>query len=363
MLVLRNYIAILLLSFGMAASSQNNTNMNNTALPFADVPESEIYRYQDNPWGLVYMDAIKENLPGKVNITPVKYLDRGIEIAANVYTPAGYDPAKSYPAIIVVHPGGGCKEQVAGMYAQRMAEQGYITMAADAAYQGASGGEPHGLDNTGIRTENVSGSFDYLSQYPGVDRGRIGVIGICAGSGYTLKCVQTDKRFKCVAIVSCFDLGVGMRTAFKGEAMEQRLALASAARERYALTGEVEYWPNLPEDDPFNDGEKGEIVKYYRLTHFNPGSDNQIAAMSFLSEARFVATEQNMEFINVPIIMFVGSDSYVKFMTDTAYGNLSDTVDKHLVVLDGATHMDTYKTPKYVSQIVEGLKDFFERTL
>lgn len=97
-------------------------------------------------WGLVYDGAITENVPGAVNMHPVSYDLRGITVAANVYTPAGHDPAKSYPAIVVAHPNGGVKEQVAGLYAQKMAEAGYITIAADASYQGASSGEPRGYD-------------------------------------------------------------------------------------------------------------------------------------------------------------------------------------------------------------------------
>jgi len=132
----------------------------------------------DNPFGLVYQGAITENLPGKVNIHPVNYLLNGIKISANVYTPANYDPAKSYPVIAVAHPNGGVKEQVAGLYAQRLAESGYITIAADASYQGASGGEPRNTDKPAFRIEDIRGMADYISQYPGADAERIGLLGI-----------------------------------------------------------------------------------------------------------------------------------------------------------------------------------------
>ena len=103
-----------------------------TALNFGNVLHA-----QDNPRGLVYENAIVENIPGNVNIHPVKYDLDGVEIAANVYTPADYNPQeKQYPAIIIAHPNGGTKEQVAGLFAQRMAEKGYVTIAADASYQG-----------------------------------------------------------------------------------------------------------------------------------------------------------------------------------------------------------------------------------
>ena len=141
----------------------------------------QTYDYTKNPYGLVYRDAITENRPGEVNIHQVNYNLNGNEIAANVYTPANYDPAKKYPAIMVSHPNGGVKEQTAGLYAQRLAGLGYVTIAADASYQGASGGEPRNLDIPQNRINDVRGMVDYISRYPGVDASRIGALGICGG--------------------------------------------------------------------------------------------------------------------------------------------------------------------------------------
>ena len=144
----------------------------------------------ENPFGLVYKNAITENTKGKVNIHPVTYKLNGIDIAANVYSPANYDASKKYPAITIAHPNGGIKEQTAGLYAQRLAEAGYITITADASYQGASGGAPRHTDKPQFRTEDIHGMADFISQYPGVDINRIGALGICGGGGYTLKAAQ-----------------------------------------------------------------------------------------------------------------------------------------------------------------------------
>lgn len=115
-----------------------------------DVVNAQTYKADQNPYTLVYEGAIKENVKGKVNIHPVSYKINDITIAANIYKPPNYDPTKKYPAVVVAHPNGGVKEQVAGLFAQRLAEQGYITIAADAAYQGASGGKPRNVDKPAI---------------------------------------------------------------------------------------------------------------------------------------------------------------------------------------------------------------------
>ena len=149
-----------------------------------------------NPFGLIYGGAIEANEPGKVNIRPVRYTVDGIEAAANLYLPADYSEKnkKKYPAVTVAHPNGGCKEQVAGLYAQRLAELGFITLACDARYQGESGGEPRLRDYPANRIGDVSGMVDYLSQVPKVDFSRIGALGICGGGGYTLACLRPDRQ-------------------------------------------------------------------------------------------------------------------------------------------------------------------------
>ena len=114
--------------------------------------------YKQNPFTLTYDGAITENVQGKVNIQPVKYQLNGLTIAANVYTPANFDSSKKYPAIVVAHPNGGVKEQVAGLYAQKLAEQGYVAIAFDAAYQGGSGGEPRYVDKPANRIEDIRGA-------------------------------------------------------------------------------------------------------------------------------------------------------------------------------------------------------------
>lgn len=146
---------------------------------FEEVDVKDIPSPNGNPWGLVYRGALTRNEPGKVAVHPITYMLSGLKIAANVYTPAGYDATKSYPALVVAHPNGGVKEQVAGLYSQRMAELGYVCLAFDAAYQGASEGDPRNTDKPANRVEDIRRAADILLQYPGVDAGRLGILGIC----------------------------------------------------------------------------------------------------------------------------------------------------------------------------------------
>ena len=222
-----------------AVSTKEETVMQGKT--YSSIPEDQILPYKGNQWGLVYDGAIRENVPGQVQIHPITYELDGVAVAANVYTPAGYDPQKSYAAVAVAHPNGGTKEQVAGLYAQRLAEAGFITIAADASYQGASGGEPRHLDVPAHRIEDVHGMVDILSIFPGVDKTRIGALGICGGGGYTLAAVQTDPRVAAVATLSMFNSGIVRRDGYgvthpDPETAQKTLAQAAAARQKEVET-------------------------------------------------------------------------------------------------------------------------------
>jgi uncharacterized protein len=324
-----------------------------------------------NPFSLVYQDAIKENAPGKVNIHPVSYKLNGVTIAANIYTPANFDSLKKYPAVVVAHPNGGVKEQTSGLYAQRLAESGYITIVADAAYQGASGGEPRHTDKPVNRVEDIHGMADFMMQFKGVDTGRLGVLGICGGGGYTLKTAQSDKRFKAVATLSMFNSGEVRRNGFQNSQLntiQERLKKASDARTQEEAGGKIIYAgeanPNLTEEeiakistDLYREG-----YVYYFKTHAHPNSTFLYTMSSLLDLITWDAAT-NMDLINQPLLMMVGSKADTKYMTDEAFPNATNSKSKELFLIDGATHIQTYYVPEYVAKAINKLNEFYKKFL
>ncbi len=333
--------------------------------------------YHGNPYGLVYSDAITKNVPGKVNIRPVEYEVEGIRVSANLYLPADYDEnsSKTYAAITVAHPNGGSKEQVAGLYAQRLAELGYITLACDARYQGESGGEPRLRDYPSNRIEDISGMVDYLSTLPKVDSTRIGSLGICGGGGYTLGAAQTDKRIKAVATLSMFNSGRVRRNGFLDadpQGAQTRLQKAADARNK-ELTGEILYEgflpPNstddqlrakmaeLPENTLYRDG-----IEYYGLSHRHPNATGSYTTESFMKLIAF-DVEDRMDLITQPLLMVAGEKADTLYMTNDAFAKASGTKDKEIYLVPGASHIRTYWVPEYVDNAVAKLQAFFGKNL
>ena len=326
---------------------------------------------ENNPFGLVYKGAIMENVKGKVNIHPVTYILNGLKIAANVYTPAGYEATKKYPAVVVAHPNGGVKEQVAGLYAQRLAEKGYITIAADASYQGASGGMPRNVDKPFYRTEDIHGMADYISAYPGVDTNRIGALGICGGGGYTLNAAKSDKRFKAVATLSMFNSGQVRRNGYMNtqlDSIQARLKDASDGRIK-ELAGEIDYSGNV-DFDALTDESISKIptdlyregMMYYGKTHRHPNSTFRYTTSSLMDLMSWDAAD-NIDLINVPLLLMAGEKADSLYMSEEALEKATGTTDKELFRIPGATHIQTYFVPEYVDRAVARLTEFYGKNL
>jgi len=331
--------------------------------------EARAEDYKQNPFTLVYGGAIAKNEPGKVNLRPVTYKLNGLDIAANVYVPANFDPTRKTPAVVVAHPNGGVKEQVAGLYAQRLAEQGYVAIVADAAYQGASGGAPRNVDKPAHRIEDIHGMADFIGRYAGVDGERVGLLGICGGGGYSLKAAQTDKRFKSLATLSMFNSGLVRRNGYVDSQLStipDRLRQASAARAQEAAGGKVLYANDVALTDeqiaklPFELYRQG--LAYYGKTHAHPNSTGRYTLSSLLDLMSFDATDR-IELIDQPLLMIVGSRADSLYMSEQAFAKATGATDKELFKIEGATHIETYWVPAYVDVAMGKLAAFFARTL
>lgn len=174
----------------------------------------------------------------RVDQRKVSYTNRlGITLVADLYAPKDLDRTRRYPALVVGHPFGGVKEQTSGLYAQTMAERGFITLAHDASYNGESGGKPHFISSPDAFVEDFSAGVDFLGMQPEVARDRIGVIGVCASGGFALAAAQIDPRMRAVATVSMYDMGSERRSGL-GHTMteeDRRKALQDVAEQRWIL--------------------------------------------------------------------------------------------------------------------------------
>ncbi|MBX3254909.1 MAG: alpha/beta hydrolase [Chitinophagaceae bacterium] len=266
-----------------------------------------------------------------------------ITMSAVINLPKGFDESKKYPAIVVSHPGGGVKEQTAGLYAKKLAEQGFITIAYDASYQGESTGEPRQLENPYIRTEDVSAVVDYLTTLPYVDIDNIGAMGICAGGGYTANAAINDHRIKAVGTVSAVNIGSMFRNGWDNNVKDADalpyLIAGSNARTTDAKGG-IQTIPLAPlkEKDAPNE-ELREAWEYYHTDRCQYSTAPGFATARSLSQIiSYDAYNKAEAFFTQPLLMIVGSNAGSAWMSDDLL-KIASTTDKNKYVVEGANHM------------------------
>lgn len=295
---------------------------------------------------------------------PVKFDNNGLKMAGNLYLPAGLDKNRKYTAIIVVHPGGGVKEQTAGLYAQKLSEAGYIALAFDASYQGESEGEPRFLDDPINRVGDIYSAVDYLATIPYVDINRIGALGICAGSGATVKAAMTERRIKALVTISGVDVGEATRKGWdgKGSATDQIATLEAVANQRTAeATGAAPiYVPYVPEvGDLTAPKDLQEAAEYYRTARGqHPNSQNKLLFTSLGYLVSFNGFDQADKLLTQPLLVIAGGNAGSLWHSETLYKKAASK-NKELFIVKGATHMDLYDGVKYVPQVVKKVAEFF----
>ncbi|MBA3973969.1 MAG: hypothetical protein C0504_07095 [Candidatus Solibacter sp.] len=291
----------------------------------------------------------------------------GTTIVANLFKPAGFDENRKYAVIVVTHPFGGVKEQTAGLYAQHLAEQGFITLAYDASYQGESGGEPRLMEVPAQRLDDISCAIDFLVKHPQVNAERIGSLGICAGGGYALCNAATELRVKAAAAVSLFNLGEarreGMGTISYEERMK-RLRDAAEARSREARGESARLVPVVP-DSPAGFTESTprlyrEGYDYYRTPRAqHPNSPNRYTVSSLPLQMAFFPFDQLDTIAPRPVLVIAGSKADTLFWSQDVMKKAKEPKELHIV--EGATHIDMYDRPQFVAPAVTRLAAFFSR--
>lgn len=284
----------------------------------------------------------------KVNVTRVEFKNRfGITLVADMYMPK--DASGKLPGIAVSGPFGAVKEQSSGLYAQTMAERGFVALAFDPSFTGESGGEPRYVASPDINTEDFSAAVDFLATHPSVDAGRIGIIGICGWGGFALNAAAIDTRIKATVTVTMYDMSRvtanGYFDAMDEDARYQLKEKLNAQRTEdfrngsYALAGGVV--DPLPEDAP-------QFVKDYYAYYKTPRGYHK---RSLNSNSGWNVTS-SLSFINTPllarsgeirsaVLMVHGEKAHSRYFSEDAFKKLKGD-NKELLIIPGASHVDLY---------------------
>ena len=301
--------------------------------------------------------------------TDVTFESSGLRIAAHLYVPD--DAASRRPAVVVGHTGSGVKKQAAGLYAKRLADRGFVTLAFDAAYQGDSAGEPRGLEDPAQRVEDFKAAVSYLMTRDDlVDHERIGGLGICGSGGYVIAASAGDHRIRAVATVSGTDLPAHFRHGGDGtqatevfQAMLDAAATARSVEARDEGTQTLSLFPDTSEEAFALGGEYGrEGFEYYRTSRGEHPRSAKVMPWSSLDRmASFDALRCAHLIAPRPPLLIVGRRAVTSWMSVAAYQRAR--APKEVYWIEGASHIDLYDKDEYVGPAVAKLTDFYETNL
>lgn len=309
-----------------------------------------------------YICKLNEN----INRTHVSYKNRyGITLAADLYTAKDLDENKKYPALIIGAPYGGVKEQGPSVYANEMAQRGFVVLTFDPAFMGDSEGEPRHVSSPDIFTENFSAGVDYLGIQTFVDRERIGVIGICGSGGFALSATQMDTRIKAVATTSMYDMTAASHLGMDKVAVQEAKEKLSKQRWVDAENGDPEYIPFFPETplDKVPTDLEEPVAEWFRFYAIKRGHHPQ-------ARGGFTTTS-NLDFMNYrlldyideisprPILFVMGDRAHSKFFSENAYEAAKEP--KELYVVKDAEHIDLYDRVDRIP--FDKLESFFKENL
>lgn len=303
----------------------------------------------------------------------IQFASRHFNLAGVLNLPDHLDTTVQHPAIVVSHPSSSDKQQTSGLYAQKLAAQGFITLAFDAGYQGQSEGTPRYIEDPAVRTEDISFAIDYLVTLPYVDANRIGALGICAGGGYTINAAKTDRRIKAVATAAAANVGAVYREAFGPDAtLLQTLEQIGQQRTAEAQGAEpmITQWiPNSAaelEQAGYQDRDYIEAVAYYRTPR---GQDefapNQLRFTSLAQVLGFDAGHLVEKLLTQPLCLVVGEKpgAFGSYRFGWEIYDRAAATDKTLTVLPGVSHYDLYDQPAPVKQALAQFVPFFQAHL
>ena len=298
----------------------------------------------------------------------VKFKNRNWETVANLHLPNNFDETKRYSAIVCVHPGSSVKEQTAGLYAQKLAENGFIALAFDASFQGESGGEPRYLEDPSARVEDISYAVDYLTTLNFIDENRIGLLGICAGGGYAANAAMTEKRIKAVATV----VGTNTGRAFREINFLETLKAVSSQRTIEAKGGEpmITNWtPNSVEEAKqagINELDMLEAIDYYRTSRGEyPTANNKLLFTSFANLIIFDAFHLADVLLTQPLLVIVGDKvgAFGSYRDGFELYNKAVSKEKKIYIVKGASHYDLYDNLEATKEALQNLVPFFNENI